>query len=133
MAMEEEYPAKESAAVEETEDRPASAADYLISARVLARKITDRGRRQAEEILRDANVRAEEILRDANARAGETVTRAEKQAEEILANAQRDAEALRAKTARELVPASPEDQEYTVRCVETCFEKLRRQHRDCWH
>ena len=73
----------ESALTPEDSGSGTPAADYLISARALSRKMVDRGRRQAEEILRDANTRADAI-----------VARAQQQAEEILAAAKEEAERL---------------------------------------
>lgn len=119
MAIENERSALESKVIPEPEDRRTSAADYLISARSLSQKMVDRGRRQAEEILRDARARAEEI-----------VAQAKTQAEEILAKAEQEADKLRSEAARETTPVSSEDQEHAVRCVEACFDKLRQQHLD---
>ena len=85
MAFEYEQDALESALTPEDSGSGTPAADYLISARALSRKMVDRGRRQAEEILRDANTRADAI-----------VARAQQQAEEILAAAKEEAERLRA-------------------------------------
>ncbi len=161
MAVETEDTALERGAAPETEGRPASTADYLLSAKSIAQKMVDRSRRQAEEILRGANTqaeeilnnantkaeeilnnagtqaeeillgantRAEEILRDADTRAAEITAEAEERAEKLCADARRDAEAVRFE--EETVPLSAGDQEHAVRCVEACFEKLRRQHLD---
>ncbi len=150
MAFEREFAAEESGFAPETEERPASTADYLISAKTLARKMMDRGRRQAEEILqgantqaeeilqgastqaeeilRGANAQAEEILRGAEARAQEITTQAEERAEKLLDDARREADGIRSGAMPEAVHASTGDQEHAVRCVEACFEKLRQQH-----
>ena len=163
MAFETEDTAVERGAAPETEGRPASTADYLLSAKSIAQKMVDRSRRQAEEILRgantqaeeilnnantqaeeilrgantqaeeilnSANTQAEEILRDADARAGEITAEAEEHAEKLRAEARQDAEAVRSEEVQETVPLSAGDQEHAVRCVEACFEKLRRQHLD---
>lgn len=119
MAFEYEQDALESALTPEDSGSGTPAADYLISARALSRKMVDRGRRQAEEILRDANTRADAI-----------VARAQQQTEEILAAAKEEAERLRAESVRETKPVPSVDQDHAVRCVEACFEQMRQQHLD---
>lgn len=119
MAYEKEQAAWERALPPEESGSSTPAADYLISARTLSRKMVERSRRQAEEILRDADARAEEI-----------VAQAQKRAEEILRSAREDAEKLRMDAVWEAQPSSLEDQDHAVRCVERCFDQLRQQQLD---
>ena len=116
MAFENERTAFENDLTPESAERRTSAADYLISARSLSQKIVDRGRRQAEELLRDASARAEE-----------TVSRAQAEAEEILAAARAEAEQIRAAAKRASAPVDPE---HAVNCVESCIAEMRQQHLD---
>lgn len=83
--------------------------DTLMSARDIAR-----------QMIEDAKTQAEETARRAQAQAEETVKAAEKKAELILAGA---------KTRKESADADvSEVQEYALRCVENCVDKLRAQH-----
>jgi len=83
--------------------------DTLMSARDIAR-----------QMIEDAKTQAEETARRAQAQAEETVKAAEKKAELILAGA---------KTKKESADADvSEVQEYALRCVENCVDKLRQQH-----
>ena len=83
--------------------------DTLMSARDIAR-----------QMIEDAKTQAEETARRAQAQAEETVKAAEKKAELILAGA---------KTKKESADADvSEVQEYALKCVENCVDKLRAQH-----
>ena len=83
--------------------------DTLMSARDIAR-----------QMIEDAKTQAEETARRAQAQAEETVKAAEKKAELILAGA---------KTRKESADADvSEVQEYALKCVENCVDKLRAQH-----
>ena len=106
--------------------------NIMLSARSVSRQTITQAQTKADEILKNANERADEIVRDAAAKAAETLRLAEEQAARIV----HDAEAR----ANEIAPAEkeadesarssglPEDmQEYVVRCVGECFDRLRRQ------
>lgn len=83
--------------------------DTLMSARDIAR-----------QMIEDAKTQAEETARRAQTQAEETIKAAEKKAELILAGA---------KTKKESADADvSEVQEYALRCVENCVDKLRQQH-----
>ena len=83
--------------------------DTLMSARDIAR-----------QMIEDAKTQAEETARRAQAQAEETVKAAEKKAELIIAGA---------KTRKESADADvSEVQEYALKCVENCVDKLRAQH-----
>ena len=83
--------------------------DTLMSARDIAR-----------QMIEDAKTQAEETARRAQAQAEEVVKAAEKKAELILAGA---------KTKKESADADvSEVQEYALKCVENCVDKLRQQH-----
>ena len=83
--------------------------DTLMSARDIAR-----------QMIEDAKTQADETARRAQAQAEETVKAAEKKAELILAGA---------KTRKESADADvSEVQEYALKCVENCVDKLRQQH-----
>jgi len=83
--------------------------DTLMSAQSIARQLIDDAKTQAEETARLAQTQAEE-----------TVKAAEKKAELILAGARTKKEAADADVS--------EVQEYALRCVENCVDKLRAQH-----
>ena len=83
--------------------------DTLMSAQSIARQMIDDARTQAEETARLAQTQAEE-----------TVKAAEKKAELILAGAKTKKDASDADVS--------EVQEYALRCVENCVDKLRAQH-----
>ena len=83
--------------------------DTLMSAQTIARQMLDDAKAQAEETARLAQTQAEE-----------TVKAAEKKAEFILAGAKSKKDAADADVS--------EVQEYALRCVENCVDKLRRQH-----
>ena len=83
--------------------------DTLMSAQSVAFQMIDDAKTQAEETARLAQLQAEE-----------TVKAAEKKAELILAGARSRKEASDADVS--------EVQEYALKCVENCVDKLRRQH-----
>jgi cell division septum initiation protein DivIVA len=83
--------------------------DTLMSARDIAR-----------QMIEDAKTQAEETARLAQTQAEETVKAAEKKAELILAGAKTKKDAADAEVS--------EVQEYALRCVESCVDKLRAQH-----
>ena len=83
--------------------------DTLMSAQSIARQLIDDAKTQAEETARLAQTQAEE-----------TVKAAEKKAELILAGARTKKEAADADVS--------EVQEYALKCVENCVDKLRAQH-----
>jgi len=85
--------------------------DTLMSARDIAR-----------HIIEDAKAQAEETAKLADTQAAETVRAAEKKAELILAGARSRKEASDADVS--------EVQEYALRCVEACVDKLRQQQKD---
>lgn len=99
------------AKLDELEGRKDQISDTLMSARELARQMAEDARMHAEESERMARAQAEEII-----------SAAEKKAELILAGAKSSKEASDADVS--------EVQEYALRCVENCVEKLRRQHMD---
>ena len=78
--------------------------DTLLSARSLSRRMLDKARKQADEIVADANAQAEQILSDARA-----------QAAAIRAAARADAD------------QGEGQQERAVRCVEACISQLKEQ------
>ena len=83
--------------------------DTLMSAQDIARQMLDNARIQAEETEKQAQVQAEEIIKAA-----------EKEAELIIDGA---------RTRRQACDALVnEAQEYALKCVENCVEKLRHQH-----
>ena len=74
----------------------------------------------AFQMIEDAKTQAEETARMAQLQAEETIKAAEKKAELILAGA---------RTRKESADADvSEVQEYALKCVENCVDKLRRQH-----
>ncbi len=85
--------------------------DTLMSARDIAR-----------HIIEDAKAQAEETAKLADTQAAETVKAAEKKAELILAGAKSRKEASDADVS--------EVQEYALKCVEVCVEKLRQQQKE---
>ncbi len=85
--------------------------DTLMSARDIARHIVE-----------DAKAQAEESARLAQAQAEDTISAAEKKAELILAGAKSRKEASDADVS--------EVQEYALKCVEACVDKLRQQQMD---
>lgn len=85
--------------------------DTLMSAQSIARQMIDDAKAQAEEATRLAQTQAEE-----------TVLAAEKKAELILSGAKSRKDASDAEVTQV--------QEYALRCVENCVDKLRQQHKD---
>ena len=83
--------------------------DTLMSAQDIARQMLDDARIQADETARLAQMQAEE-----------TIKAAEKKAELILAGAKSKRQASDAEVS--------EVQEYALKCVENCVDKLRQQH-----
>ena len=74
----------------------------------------------ANQLVEDAKTQADNTIKLAQTQAEETVKTAEKKAELILAGA---------KTKKEAADADvSEVQEYALRCVESCVDKLRAQH-----
>lgn len=74
----------------------------------------------ANQIIEDAKTQADNSMRLAHVQADETVRTAEKKAELILAGAKSKKDASDADVS--------EVQEYALKCVESCVEKLRAQH-----
>lgn len=99
------------ARLEELSAQKTQISDTLMSAQSIARQMVDDARVQAEETAKLAQIQAEE-----------TVKAAEKKAELILSGARSKKEAAEADVS--------EVQEYALRCVETCVDKLRQQHMD---
>ena len=76
----------------------------------------------ARQMIDDAKAQAEEATRLAQTQAEETVLAAEKKAELILSGAKSRKDASDAEVTQV--------QEYALRCVENCVDKLRQQHKD---
>ena len=96
-------------------EQQAEIGDIFLSARTVSRQMVLQAREQSDEILKTARDRAEQI-----------VTEAEERAERILREAEERASAIVVETR----PAnnsdmSPEMQDYVIRAVGECFEKLR--------
>lgn len=99
------------AQLEALTSQKAQIGDTLMSAQSIARQMID-----------DARTQAEESARLAQAQAEETVKAAEKKAELILSGAKSKKEASDAEVS--------EVQEYALKCVEACVDKLRQQQID---
>ena len=99
------------AQLEALSSQKAQISDTLMSAQTIARQMMDDAKAQAEETARLAQVQAEE-----------TIKAAEKKAELILSGARSRKEASDADVS--------EVQEYALKCVESCVDKLRQQHID---
>lgn len=99
------------AQLEALSSQKAQIGDTLMSAQSIARQMID-----------DARAQAEETARLAQAQAEETVKAAEKKAELILSGAKSKKEASDAQVS--------EVQEYALKCVESCVDRLRQQHMD---
>ena len=96
--------------------------DALLSAKRMANEITGRAQAQAEETLAAARTEADELL-----------CRAREQAEQIIADAQAhaDDELRAAEEQRQTILEGYQDQqEYAVKCVERCFDRLKQQQLD---
>ncbi len=100
-----------SAKLEELSSQKDQISDTLMSARDIARHIID-----------DARIQAEETARLAQTQAEDTVSAAEKKAELIIAGAKSRKEASDADVS--------EVQEYALKCVEACVDKLRQQQKE---
>ena len=99
------------AQLEALSSQKAQIGDTLMSAQGIARQMVDDARTQADESTRLAQTQAEEIIKAA-----------EKKAELILSGAKSKKEASDADVS--------EVQEYALRCVEACVDKLRQQQMD---
>ena len=97
------------AQLEEMRAQKGQISDTLMSAQSIARQMIEDAKTQAEETARLSQTQAEEI-----------VAAAEKKAELILSGARSKKEASDDEVS--------EVQEYALRCVEACVEKLRQQH-----
>ena len=95
-------------------EQQAEIGDIFLSARTVSRQMVLQAREQSDEILRTARDRAEQI-----------VTEAEERAERILREAEERAAAIGETRPNDASGMSAEMQDYVIRAVGECFEKLR--------
>ena len=97
-------------------EQQAEIGDIFLSARTVSRQMVMQAREQSDQILQTARDRAEQI-----------VAEAEEKAARILREAEEKAAAVSPNTASGM---TPEMQDYVVRAVGECFEKLRQRQQE---